>query len=64
MRDSEEFSLLVLLAFVLIFVAHVLLLVSAVALAGGLFLVGNAVQFLGFVSLLVVLLRSGRVGAG
>ncbi len=63
-RTSSRFSLFVLLAFVLIFVAHVLLLVSVIALAGVLFLVGNAVQFLGFVSLLVFLLRSGRVEAG
>jgi hypothetical protein len=61
-RTRSRFSLLVLLAFVLILAAHALLLVSVVRLAGGLFLVGAAVQFLGFVSLLVFLLRSGRVG--
>lgn len=61
-RTGSRFSLLVLLAFVLILVAHVVLLLSVIYLAGGLFLVGTAVQFLGFVSLLVFLLRSGRVG--
>ena len=62
-RTKSRFSLLVLLAFVLILVAHGVLLVSVLYLAGGLFLIGTGVQFLGFVSLLVFLLRSGRVGA-
>jgi hypothetical protein len=61
-KTRSRFSLLVLLAFILILVAHIFLLVSVVRLAGGLFLVGAAVQFLGFVSLLVFLLRSERVG--
>lgn len=63
-RSRSSFSLLVLLAFSLVLGAHVLLLASVVALSGGLFLAGTAVQFLGFASLLVFLLRSGRVGAG
>jgi hypothetical protein len=63
-RSKSRFSLLVLLAFILILVAHAVLLWSVVALSGEFFLVGNAVQFLGFVSLLVFLLRSERVGAG
>jgi len=63
-RSSSSFSLLVLLAFVLILLAHVVLLVSVVTLSGVLFLEGTVVQFLGFVSLLVFLLRSGRVGPG
>ncbi len=61
-RTRSGFSLLVLLAFGLILVAHVVLLVSVIQLAGGLFLVGTGVQFLGFLSLLVFLLRSGNVG--
>jgi len=63
-RTRTRFSSLVLLAFVLILAAHVVLLASVVSLSGVLFLVGTATQFLGFVSLLVFLLRSGRVGAG
>ncbi len=63
-RSSSSFSLLVLLTFALILAAHAVLLVSVVALSGVLFLVGTAVQFLGFVSLLLFLLRSGRVGSG
>lgn len=61
-KTRSMFSLLVLLAFILILVAHVFLLVSVVRLAGGLFLVGAAIQFLGFVSLLFFLLGSERVG--
>jgi len=63
-RARTRFSSLVLLAFSLILAAHVVLLASVVALSGGLFLVGTATQFLGFASLLVFVLRSGRVGAG
>jgi hypothetical protein len=63
-RASSRFSLLVLLSFTFILAAHVILLASVVALAGLWFLVGDVVQFFGFVTLLVFLLRSGRVGAG
>jgi hypothetical protein len=63
-RSKSRFSLLVLLAFVLLLAAHVVLLISVAGLSGNLFLLGASVQFLGFVSLLVFLLRSGRVGAG
>ena len=63
-RSPSRFSLLVLTAFVLILLAHVVLLVSVVALSEVLFLTGTAIQFLGFVSLFAFLLRSGRVGAG
>jgi len=63
-RSPSRFSLLVLGAFFLILIAHIVLLVSVVALSEILFLTGTAVQFLGFVSLFAFLLRSGRVGAG
>ena len=63
-RSPSRFSLLVLVAFLLILAAHVVLLVSVVALSEVLFLTGTAIQFLGFVSLFAFLLRSGRVGAG
>lgn len=63
-RARSRFSMLVLLAFVLIFVAHAILLFSVVSLSGLAFLLGTATQFFGFASLLVFLLRSGRVGAG
>lgn len=63
-RSRSRFSLLVLAAFSLVLVAHILLLSAVAELSGSLFLVGTSVQFLGFISLLVFLLRSGRIGAG
>ena len=59
-----RFSGMVLLAFVLIFVAHCVLLVSVLALGSGLYLIGTAVQFLGFLSLLIFVVRSEVVGPG
>jgi hypothetical protein len=61
-NTRSQFSLLVLLTFVLLLLAHLVLLVSVVVLSGGLFLLGTGVQFMGFVSLLVFLLRSVKVG--
>jgi len=61
-RSRSNFSLLVLLAFVLILAAHAVLLVSVIDLAGSLFLAGTGIQFLGFVALLAFLVRSARVG--
>ena len=53
---------MVLLAFILIFAAHCVLLVSVLVLGPGLFLIGTAVQFLGFLSLLIFVVRSEVVG--
>jgi len=55
---------MVLLAFVLILAAHCVLLVSVLVLGSGLFLIGTAIQFLGFLSLLIFVLRSEVVGPG
>ena len=55
---------MVLLAFVLLFAAHFVLLLSVLVLGTGLFLVGTGVQFLGFLSLLGFVLRSEVVGPG
>jgi hypothetical protein len=63
-RAKANFSLLVLLAFFLLLVAHVVLFASVLTLAGDWFLVGDVVQFFGFLTLFIFLLRSGRVGAG
>ena len=64
--EKSRFSGTVMLAFVLILVAHLVFLVSVLALgsgyAGGIFLVGIGVQFLGFISLLVFVVRSEVVG--
>jgi hypothetical protein len=61
-RTRSRFSLLVLLAFVLVMLAHMLLLAGVLTLGGRVFLLGTGVQFLGFVSLLAFIVRSGRVG--
>jgi len=57
-------SWMVLLTFVLIFVAHCVLLVSVLVLGPTLFLIGTAIQFLGFLPLLVFVVRSEVVGPG
>ena len=53
---------MVLLAFILIFAAHCVLLASVLVLGPELFLIGTAVQFLGFLSLLIFVVRSEVVG--
>lgn len=63
-REKNRFSTIVLLAFGLIFAAHLVLLVSVLTLGSGLFLIGTVVQFLGFLSLLVFVVRSEVVGSG
>ncbi|MDG7008486.1 MAG: hypothetical protein JRN06_09645 [Nitrososphaerota archaeon] len=55
---NHGMSAIVLLAFGLVLVAHLLLLVSALTLGTGLFLLGTGVQFLGFLALLVFVVRS------
>ena len=61
---KNRFSTIVLLAFGLIFAAHLVLLLSVLTLGPGLFLIGTGVQFLGFLSLLVFVVRSEAVGSG
>ena len=60
----NRFSGMVLLAFFLILAAHAVLLLSVLVVGPGLFLIGTAVQFLGFLSLLEFVLRSEVVGPG
>jgi hypothetical protein len=62
--EKNKFSGMVMLAFLLIFAAHFILLVSILVLGPGLFLVGTAVQFVGFLTLLAFVLRSEVVGPG
>jgi hypothetical protein len=62
-RSRERFSLLVLLAFALIFVAHLVVLRSILEVSGLEYAVGAAIQFLGFLSLLAFVIRSARVGS-
>ncbi len=62
-RSRNNSSLLVLLGFALIFVARLVVLRSILDISGGEYLVAAAVQFLGFLSLLVFVIRSGRIGS-
>jgi hypothetical protein len=59
-----KLSAMVLLAFGLILLAHVVLLFSVLALGSLLFVVGTGIQFLGFLSLLAFVVRSEMVGPG
>jgi hypothetical protein len=61
---KSKLSGTVMLAFSLILIAHFILLLSVIYLGTGLFLIGTAVQFLGFISLLVFVVRSEVVGPG
>ena len=62
-KNRDNSSLLVLLGFALIFVAHAVVLNSILAISGTEYLVAASVQFLGFLSLLAFVIRSGRVGS-
>jgi hypothetical protein len=62
-RQKTGFSAIVLVAFTLVLLAHVILLASVATLGSGLFLIGTSVQFLGFVSLFVFVVRSEIVGS-
>ncbi len=60
-HTHSNFSLMVLFGFVLIFAAHVIMLAAAITLGGTTYLVGNTIEFCGFVALLFFLIWSGRV---
>jgi hypothetical protein len=60
-HTHSNLSLMVLFGFALIFMGHVLMLTSALDLSGTIYLVGNTIEFCGFVSLLFFLFWSGRV---
>jgi hypothetical protein len=62
--EKTKFSGAVMLAFLLILAAHFILLLSVLVLGTGLFVIGTAVQFAGFLSLLLFVLRSEVVGPG
>ncbi|MDA4129040.1 MAG: hypothetical protein OK422_06275 [Thaumarchaeota archaeon] len=61
-RSKNRSPLLVLLGFGLILLGHVFMLDAVVALAPSPFYEGTAIQFVGFLSLLWFLVRSGRIG--
>jgi hypothetical protein len=60
-HTHSNLSLMVLFGFALIFVGHVIMLVAALTLGATINLVGNTIEFCGFVSLLFFLYWSGRV---
>jgi hypothetical protein len=62
-KGRDNASLLVLVGFALIFVGHAVVLHSILAISGTEYLVAAAVQFLGFLSLLAFVIRSGRIGS-
>lgn len=63
-KQRSTITATVLFAFILIFVAHVMLFSAVVVASDSIFLLGNFIQFLGFLSLLFFLFRSGVVGPG
>ncbi len=60
-HTQSNLALMVLFGFALIFLAHVIILVAALTLGATLNLVGNTIEFCGFLSLLFFLYWSGRV---
>ncbi|MGC9047325.1 MAG: hypothetical protein ACP5I6_01460 [Caldisphaera sp.] len=61
-RDRSSFSLLVLLSFFLMLVSHITFLFSSLIFSDFYYLIANIIQFLGFLLLLVFLVRSGHIG--
>jgi hypothetical protein len=60
-QSHSNLALMVLFGFVLIFIGHLLMLGAELALSSTVFLVGNTIEFCGFVALLFFLIWSGRV---
>ncbi len=63
LRGHNIASLLVLIGFVFIFAAHIVMLDSGLYLSGQAYLVASGIQLVGFASLLVFLVKSGRIGS-
>ncbi|MDG6939240.1 MAG: hypothetical protein JRN39_02435 [Nitrososphaerota archaeon] len=62
-RTRNRVSLLVLMGFALILVAHSLTMLASVLVSGLLYLAAGSVQFAGFLALLLFLIRSGHIGS-
>ncbi|MDG7026861.1 MAG: hypothetical protein JRN16_00420 [Nitrososphaerota archaeon] len=63
-QGKGRFSAMILMAFGFILVAHAILLLSLLTVGAMLYLIGTGVQFLGFLSLLVFVIRSEVIGPG
>ncbi len=63
LKGHNAASLLVLIGFLFIFAAHILMLDSGLSLSPQVYLVATGVQLTGFASLLLFLIKSGRIGS-
>jgi len=61
-RNKNTFSLLVLIAFSLMLISHITYLFSSLSFSINYYFVANIIQFFGFLSLLIFLIRSGHIG--
>ncbi|MCE4623536.1 MAG: hypothetical protein F7B11_02175 [Caldisphaeraceae archaeon] len=61
-RDKKTFSLLVLISFSLMLISHIGFLFSSLAFSEYYYVISNTVQFVGFLMLLIFLVRSGHIG--
>ncbi|PMP60102.1 MAG: hypothetical protein C0171_04325 [Caldisphaera sp.] len=62
MKNKNTFSLLVLIAFSLMLISHIVYLLSSLSFSVNYYFIANIIQFLGFLSLLIFLIRSGHIG--
>ncbi len=62
MKNKNIFSLLVLIAFSLMLISHIVYLFSSLMFSTDYYFIANIIQFLGFLSLLLFLIRSGHIG--
>ncbi|AFZ70061.1 hypothetical protein Calag_0281 [Caldisphaera lagunensis DSM 15908] len=62
MKNKNTFSLLVLIAFSLMLISHITYLLSSLMFSIDDYFIANIIQFLGFLSLLIFLIRSGHIG--
>jgi hypothetical protein len=60
-HSKSNLALMVLFGFALIFGGHLLMLAGVLSSKGVVFLIGNSIEFLGFLGLLLFLVWSGRV---
>ncbi len=59
-HSKSNLALIVLFGFTLIFAGHLLMLTGVLGSLSGVFLVGNSIEFCGFLALLIFLVWSGR----
>lgn len=62
-RNKSVLALAVFSGFILILCAHIVLFISVIYIAPGLYLLGTFIQFMGFLALLFFLYRSSHIGS-